>query len=81
MRPPPLFAQGRDWREGASAIKKLDRRVWKDSQNGFEYEPDPRNTGNWHEINPRTREYRDVDPSSGLPVAGREVEWKKLRGV
>ena len=77
---PPPFAVGRNWRAGVSDNKRHGGRVWKDRDNGFEYEPDPRRArGTWHEMNPRTGEYRDVDPDTGKPVAGREGQWRPLK--
>jgi len=58
----------------------LNRRLWHDDDDGYEYEADPNpNKGTYHQINPRTGEYRDLDPVTGEPVAGSEGEWRPLR--
>jgi hypothetical protein len=54
--------------------------VWFDPHSGFEYERDPRpSAGTWHEIDPLHDRYRDVDPDSGMPIAGSEGDWRPLR--
>jgi hypothetical protein len=78
MPTPPPFARGRQWRWRASQIKKLGKRVWYDPQTRHEYDVDPRKNGVWHEIDPRSGEYRDVDPLTGQPVAGAEGRWRPL---
>jgi len=80
MPTPPPFARGRQWRWRASHAKRIRHRVWYDATTGYEYEPDPRPPHDrWHEVNPRTGEYRDVDRESGQPVAGREGQWRPLK--
>jgi hypothetical protein len=74
----PPFAVGRRWIVRGS--RAVGRRVWYDQDTRFEYEPDPefplRNS--WHEIDPRHGLYRDVDPQTGMPVAGSEGRWRRL---
>ena len=80
MPQPPPFARSRRWRWRASHIKRLNRRVWYDPDTGYEYLPDPTALrGTWHEMNPRTGEYRDLDPFTGRPVAGHEGRWRPLQ--
>ncbi|HET9014946.1 MAG TPA: hypothetical protein VFN57_05080 [Thermomicrobiaceae bacterium] len=76
----PPFAEGRDWIRRASQSRRIDRRVWYDRDDGYEYMRDPnppRNT--WHQIDVRAEQYRDLDPETGEPVAGSEGEWRSLR--
>lgn len=55
-------------------------RVWYDPQTDREYDPDPRSAvASWHEIDYRRNRYRDLDPETGLPVAGSEGLWRPLR--
>ena len=76
----PLFAHGRAWYKRASGCKRLDRRVNYDPDDGYEYEPDPNpHKRTWHQINPRTCEYREIDPDPGQPVAGSEDAWRRLQ--
>jgi hypothetical protein len=78
--PQPPFASGRGWTRGMGRSRHIKRRVWHDPGNGFEYEPDQRSLrGTWHEIDPRQEIYRDVDPTTGEPVAGSEGQWSPLK--
>ena len=78
--PIPPFAQGRNWRRRGSAREEIGRRVWYDPDDGYEYEADPNPLKRtWHQVDPRTGRYRDLDPETGQPVAGREGEWRPLR--
>lgn len=62
-----------------SAAGQVNRRIWYDRQDRYEYEPDPNpNKNTWHQINPRTGYYRDIDPETGNPVSGSEGEWRPL---
>ncbi len=80
MPSPPPFARGRRWRLRASHAKQIKHRVWYDPDTGFEYDADPNPLrATWHEINPRTGEYRDVDRLTGQPVAGSEGRWRHLK--
>jgi hypothetical protein len=72
----PPFAEGRRWVWRASGVKKLDKRLWYDRDTHYEYEPDPRHNGVWHEINPRAKKYRDVDRVTGEPLPRYEGEWR-----
>ncbi len=77
----PPFAAGRGWHKRASkAYPAINRRVWFDPTDGFEYErdPDPMK-GTWHRIDPRRRRYQEIDPETGEPVAGSEGTWRQLR--
>jgi|GEM_PF-3194953 len=80
--PRPPFASSR-WRRRAShAFPHINGRVWFDPDNGYEYEYEPDPTpakSTWHEINPRTKQYREIDGQTGLPVAGAEGQWRPLR--
>ncbi len=79
--PKPPFAVGRRWHLRASkAARAIDRRVWHDLDDDFEYErdPDPRKV-TWHRINWRQRLYQEIDPETGERVAGGEGEWRHLR--
>lgn len=77
----PPFAQGHGWRLRASkAYPAVDRRVWYDPGDGYEYERDPNPAKRtWHQIDWRRGVYRELDPESGEPVSGREGEWRPLR--
>lgn len=77
----PPFAQGRRWHLRASHARPyIDRRVWYDPDNGYEYQRDPNPAkGTWHEIDPRAKLYREIDPLTGEPVTGNEGEWGPLR--
>lgn len=75
----PPFAEGRDWIRRASQSRHIDRRVWYDRGDGYEYEPELnplRQT--WHQIDWRHGRYRDLDPETGQPVAGSEGQWRPL---
>ena len=77
--PVPPFAQGRRWHRRASGVPTMNRRVWHDLDDDHEYEPCPQaDKGTWHEIDWRARRYRDIDPVTGLPVAGSEGQWRPL---
>jgi hypothetical protein len=74
----PPFAEGRDWYRRASHARSINRRVWYDPDDKFEYERDPvKDT--WHQIDWRENLYRDLDPETGKPVSGSEGEWRRLR--
>jgi hypothetical protein len=76
----PPFAEGRDWIRRASQSCHIDRRVWYDRGDGFEYMRDPsRLRDAWHQIDARAERYRDLDPETGEPVAGSEGQWRPLR--
>jgi len=58
----------------------VDRKVWYDAEDGYEYEPDPNPArGTWHQIDERHGRYRDIDPETGVPVAGSEGQWRSLK--
>jgi hypothetical protein len=79
--PRPPFAAGRRWHLRASkARRQIDRRVWHDLDDDFEYERDPDPAkGTWHRIDWRQGRYQEIDPETGRPVAGREGNWRLLR--
>ena len=75
----PKFANP-GWLRRASGSRYINRRVWYDPTTEHEYAPDPNPMrGTWHEIDWRRDFYRDVDPITGQPVAGREGQWRHLR--
>jgi hypothetical protein len=62
------------------AKRWINRRVWHNADDKYEYEPHPNvDVDTWHRINPRTGEYQDIDPHTGEPVAGSEGDWRALR--
>ena len=86
--PPPFLAEPQEpdmqrrkpkpgliWR--SSACKQFDERVFADAKAGREYWY-CRSRGTWHEIKPQERRFRDVDPTTGQPVMGREGKWRPL---
>ena len=79
--PLPPFAEGRRWYKRASHARgRINKRVWHDVDNDFEYDPDPNpEKGTWHEIDWRHRLYRELDVETGRPVAGSEGQWRPLR--
>ncbi len=78
--PKPPFAAGRNWRRRASQRREINGRVYYDPDDGYEYQRDPNpQKRTWHQINPRTGEYRDLDRETGEPVAGSEGNWRPLK--
>lgn len=80
--PPPLppFLSGTRGSWGASRAGRIGRRVYHPVGSRYEYEPDPtKRNAAWHEINPRTNEYRDVDEFTGQPLPGYHGTWRPLR--
>ncbi len=78
--PVPPFAQGRPWHKRASkAYRSVDRRVYHDQENDYEYERCFSGKDTWHEIDWHRRQYRDVDRVTGHPIAGYEGQWRPLR--
>lgn len=59
---------------------QIDRHLFYDVDDGFEYEADPRRSRlTWHQIDWRHSLYRDLDPETGEPVSGSEGQWRLLR--
>ena len=79
--PKPPFAAGRRWHQRASKARhNVDRRVWHDQDDDYEYERDPTpEKGTWHRIDWRSRSYQEIDRDTGEPVAGGEGRWRPLR--
>lgn len=78
--PQPPFAAGRRWERRLSKRREIGRRVWYDPETDYEYESDPRPLRRtWHQVDPRSGRYRDIDPETGEPVAGSEGQWRPLR--
>jgi hypothetical protein len=79
--PQPPFAQGRRWHRRASkTYPTIDRRVWHDPGDDYEYEPDPNPLkGTWHRIDWGRRCYQEIDATTGQPVGGGEGNWRPLR--
>ena len=79
--PLPPFADERYWSKRASHARRyINRRVWYNSADGYEYERDPTPAkGTWHQIDWRNGLYRELDAETGLPVSGSEGEWRPLR--
>ncbi len=76
----PPFAQGRRWHRRASKSSKINRQVYHDRDDDYEYERDARGERvTWHQICWRHHLYRDLDPETGEPVAGSEGEWRLLQ--
>lgn len=79
--PRPPFAEGRRWHKRASkASDYIDRKVWHDQDDDYEYERDDNPAmGTWHRIDWRRGWYQEIDPETGEPVAGSEGHWRHLR--
>jgi len=80
--PVPPFLEGRTRlvQRASHARPQIDHRVYYDPEDGYEYERcgNPRHN-TWHQIDWRSRRYRDVDRVTGVPVAGQEGQWRALR--
>lgn len=77
--PRPIFSQGRRWHRRASRCRQIGGRVWHDLDDGLEYEKCPQGKDTWHQIDARRCWYRDIDPITGLPIPGREGQWRPLK--
>jgi hypothetical protein len=52
--------------------------LYRDPATGFEYEPD-RGKNTWHEIDPTSDRYRDIDQVTGQPLRGHHGTWRPLK--
>ena len=79
--PLPPFAEGRRWHKRMSkAYPSITHRVYHHLDDDYEYERDPTpEEGTWHRIDWRHRLYQEIDAVTGLPVAGGEGQWRRLR--
>ena len=76
--PLPPFARGRGWIKRAS--NAVNRRLWYEPRSGYEYEICFGHGGqSWHQIDPISRQYRDVDRVTGSPVPGKWGRWRALQ--
>ena len=80
-RAKPSFADRRRWYLRASkAYPAIDRRIWYDPDDGYEYERDPTpEKGTWHRIDWRRRMYQEIDADTDERVSGGEGEWRRHR--
>jgi hypothetical protein len=80
--PRPPFSTDRWYKRASRARSKRndDHRVWYNPDDDFEYEKDPNPAkGTWHRIRYRRDEYQEIDHETGMPVAGGEGEFHRLR--